>query len=184
MDWHTLVVEHWPIKFVSLVLILAYVIDAKILKVPNWITFPLAFSGLIYHGCVDGWTGLGFAFVGLCFGLLTLLPLHMVGGMGEGDVKLMAGMGAWVGAILVIDAFIAIALVGGLMAVVMIAVSGRWRHHLKMAGVILNDIWTLKDPYKIYDRARERKPSMTLLPYGIPVCIGAIASFQAHGVLF
>ena len=30
-------------------------------------------------------------------GLISLLPLYAIGGMGAGDVKLMAGVGAWLG---------------------------------------------------------------------------------------
>ena len=184
MDWQSLLLDHWPVKLVSATLILAYVIDARVLKVPNWITFPLAFTGIAFHCFTSGWAGLGFAMMGLAAGLATLLPLYAVGGMGAGDVKLMAGAGAWVGMGLITSSFIANALVGGLMAVVMVALSGRTMHHLRMAGVIIRDIVTLKNPRVMFDRATERKPTMLLLPYGIPVCIGAITTFIHYGVLF
>lgn len=184
MDWTALLLSHWQVKLVSITLIVAYVIDAKQLKVPNWITFPLAISGVAYWTIAQGWTGLGFSLLGLAAGLATLLPLYAFGGMGAGDVKLMAGAGAWVGMGLITQSFIVIALVGGLMAAVMILVSGRWRHHLRMAGVILGDVLRLRSATGCFDRATERKPTMTLLPYGIPVCIGAIGTFIQQGVLF
>lgn len=183
MDWHSLLFDHWPIKFVSIVLVVAYVIDARGLRVPNWITFPLALSGIAFHTISHGLPGLGFALIGLFLGLATLLPLYAVGGMGAGDVKLMAGAGAWIGGALIIDSFIAIALVGGLMALVMVVISGGWRHHVRLAGVILREVVTLRDPRKMFDSALERKPTMLLLPYGIPVCIGAITTFLHHGLL-
>ena len=42
-------------------------------------------------------SGLGWSLVGTIVGLALLLPLYAIGGMGAGDVKLLAGVGAWVG---------------------------------------------------------------------------------------
>ena len=184
MDWQSLLLNHWPVKLVSLVLIWAYVIDARGLRVPNWITFPLAFTGIAFHCSMSGWDGLAYAMLGLAAGLGTLLPLYMIGGMGAGDVKLMAGAGAWVGMSLIISSFIAIAIVGGIMGVVMAILSGRTMHHVRMCGTILRDIVTLRSPTKIFEAALDRKESMTLVPYGIPVCIGAITTFIHYDVLF
>ena len=50
-------------------------------------------------------------------GLLSLLPLYAIGGMGAGDVKLMAGVGAWLGPWLTLWSFVSTALVGGLLGV-------------------------------------------------------------------
>ena len=49
MDWNEILVNNWPIKLVSAILILAAWIDGKELKVPNWITFPMILSGLVYQ---------------------------------------------------------------------------------------------------------------------------------------
>src|SRR5205807_301862 len=42
------IAEHWTIWLVTVVLILAAVIDGFELKVPNWVTFPFIISGWIY----------------------------------------------------------------------------------------------------------------------------------------
>src|SRR5436190_22380787 len=116
MDWQGLVSEHWQIKLVCLILIVAAWIDGRQLRVPNWITFPMILSGWAYHAFSGGWPGLESSLAGAAVGLLCLLPLYAVGGLGAVDVKLMAGMGAWVGASVTISAFVASAMVGGLMA--------------------------------------------------------------------
>eukprot|EP00913_Durusdinium_trenchii_P013342 g12523.t1 len=93
MDWETIFLTNWPVKLVCLILIVAAWIDGKQLRVPNWITFPMVISGLIFNTCVAGWSGLGSGLIGMCVGLICLLPLYSVGGMGAGDVKLLAGVG-------------------------------------------------------------------------------------------
>jgi prepilin peptidase CpaA len=114
---------------------------------------------------------------------MLLLVLRNVGGMGAGDVKLLAGVGAWLGTTVTLYAFAATAIVGGAMAVVMILRSGQWVKHLAMSHQILHEWKTVREPGELARIARERKPSMHLLPYGIPMAIGSIAYFAIAGML-
>ncbi|MAT16195.1 MAG: prepilin peptidase [Planctomyces sp.] len=177
MDWHEFLTQHWDVKFVSIVLIVAAWIDGKELRVPNWITFPMVLSGIVFCTYMDGWSGLGFSLLGMCVGLLCLLPLYAVGGMGAGDVKLMAGMGAWVGATVTIYAFCVSTVVGALMAVCMVLYRRSFRKHYDNFMMILMEWMQVKNPRELSEIAARRKPQMFLLPYGIPICIGSIAYF-------
>lgn len=177
------VVSNWPVWLVSVVLVVAAVIDGKILKVPNWLTFPFILCGWLHGTIHGGFSGLGFSLLGTAVGMALLLVLRAVGGMGAGDVKLLGGVGAWLGAATTWWAFLATAIVGGVMALVMIATSGKWDHHLAMAKQILNEWITIRDPEKLAAIARERKPTMRLLPYGIPMAIGSILYFAYAGML-
>jgi prepilin peptidase CpaA len=47
---------------------------------------------------------------------------------------------------------------------------------------IMNEILTIRDPEQLAQIAAARKPSMMLLPYGIPIAIGAIAYFAWSGL--
>lgn len=58
--------------------------------------------------------------VGTAVGLAVLLPAYAVGGMGAGDVKLMAGVGTWMWGTVTLYAFAATALVGGVIAIGMV----------------------------------------------------------------
>ena len=181
------VVDHWPIWVVSLTLIVAAVIDGVKLKVPNWITFPMIISGWVYSAtCVPGypwWEGLLYSLLGMMVGLALLLPAYAIGGMGAGDVKLLAGIGAWVWYKDTLYAFAISAIVGGLIAVLMVVLRRGWFKHQSQFWMICNEILTVKDPEKLAAIAAERKPSMMLLPYGIPIAIGTIAYFAATGML-
>lgn len=183
MDFESLLWANWHIKLVCLVLVVAAYIDGKQLRVPNWITFPMVLAGLTYNAWEGGWSGLGEGLLGMVVGLGCLLPLYCVGGMGAGDVKLMAGIGAWLGWELTLFAFCVSAVVGAVMALVMVLCSQRFRHHYANFLLILNEWMTIRDPRELARIAAERKPTMMLLPYGIPICIGSIGYFFYQGLL-
>ena len=168
---------------VSAVLILAAVIDGWKLKVPNWITFPMILSGWAASGIAFGWGGLGASLWGTAVGLGLLLPAYAVGGMGAGDVKLLAGVGAWVGVSQTFWAFAASAVIGAVIAIVMVVVSRRWRHHQQQFFGILTEILLIRSPSKLSEIAAERKSTMMLLPYGIPIAIGTIGYFAYLGMI-
>ena len=177
--------ENWTVWFVTVVLIVAAVIDGAILKVPNWLTFPFIIMGWVHWTIQGGFgpSGLLYSLLGTFVGMMLLLVLRNVGGMGAGDVKLLAGVGAWLGAIVTLWAFAATAIVGGIMAIIMIARSGNWRKHQAMAYQILEEWKTIRKPSELSKIARKRKPDMYLLPYGIPMAIGSIIYFAVAGML-
>ncbi|HLJ09810.1 MAG TPA: A24 family peptidase [Planctomycetaceae bacterium] len=183
MDWQAFSVEHWHVKLVCVTLIVAAYIDGKQLRVPNWLTFPMVASGLAYNAWLGGWDGFGTALVGMAVGLACLLPLYSVGGMGAGDVKLMAGVGAWLGASTTFSAFCVSTVVGGIMAVWMVWRRKSFFHHYGNLLTILSEFAHIKDPRQLSQIAAERKPTMLLLPYGIPICIGSIAYFFYAGIV-
>jgi prepilin peptidase CpaA len=178
--------DAWPCWVVTVTLVVAAIIDGLQLRVPNWITFPMIASGWIYSTAFSpyaGWEGLFLSLIGTAVGLAVLLPPYAVGGMGAGDVKLMAGVGAWMWGTVTLYAFAVSALVGGVIAIIMVLSRGAWEKHKNQFWSILNEIITVKDPEKLAEIAAERKPRMFLLPFGIPIAIGSIAYFAWSGML-
>jgi prepilin peptidase CpaA len=175
--------QNWPFWLVTITLIVAAVIDGYKLKVPNWITFPMIISGWFISTISFGWVGLGWSLLGTLVGLALLLPAYAIGGMGAGDVKLLAGVGAWVGATITLYAFCVSALVGGVIAVLMVISRRAWNKHYYQFWTIWNEVVTIRDPEQLATIAAERKSSMLLLPYGIPIAIGTIGYFAYTGML-
>ena len=189
------VLQHWPVWFVTITLVVAAVIDGIKLKVPNWITFPMIISGWIYSGIAYGFEGVGLSLLGAAVGLLLLLPAYAIGGMGAGDVKLLAGVGAWMyamqeatmtivhPAVAMMYAFAVSAVIGAILAVAMVVWNKALSKHTRQFWLIVNEIMSVKSPTALSEIASERKSSMMLLPYGIPIAIGTIAYFAWTGML-
>ncbi len=174
---------NWCVWLVTIVLVVAAVIDGYKLKVPNWITFPMILSGWAVNLAMHGWAGLGWSLLGTVVGLALLLPAYAIGGMGAGDVKLLAGVGAWVQAEVTFYAFCWSAIIGGVIAIAMVLVRGGWRKHKEQFLIIATEIVSIGDPNELSAIAARRKSSMLLLPYGIPLAIGTIAYFAWSGML-
>jgi len=182
--------ENGVFWFVSLFCVVAAYIDGTQLKVPNAITFPMIIAGWLYSSFAygmagEGWyLGLLWSIGGTAVGLACLYPFYAIGGMGGGDVKMLAAVGAWVHSSMTISAFFLSAFIGGLMAILMIVFSkSATKHYYQFFG-ILNEIVAVKDPEKLSEIAAARKHTMRLLPYGIPIAIGTILHFAWIGRLF
>ena len=175
--------QHWPVWLLTVTLVVAAFIDGYKLKVPNWLTFPLVLLGWAYGIANGGWAGFCDSLLGSGVGLALLLPAYAIGGMGAGDVKLLAGVGAWVGAQTTFYAFCVSAIVGGVIALAMVLARHGWRKHKNQFIAIAHEIVTIGNPQELSAIAAERKSSMLLLPYGIPIAIGTIAYFVWAGML-
>jgi len=110
------------------------------------------------------------------------LPAYAIGGMGAGDVKLLAGIGAWVWTLTTLYAFCVSALIGGAIAIGMVLWHRDWRHHFYQFFDIATEIVEVRDPNTLSAIAAKRKSSMLLLPYGIPIALGTISYFVYVGM--
>lgn len=192
----TYILQHWPLTFVCIAMIVAAVIDGWKLKVPNWLTFPLILSGwllgLLHTFDVlpasTGVGGIGSSLAGTAVGFALLFPVYAIGGMGAGDVKMQMGFGAWIGAFypagkavtVVFWAFAVAVMIGGVLAVIMILCRKQFRQNLTNTKAILGDLLGGNGLGAISGNAKQRKPRMHLLPYGIPLCLGFIGYLVAQ----
>lgn len=193
-DYAAVMAENWTIWLVTVFVVVAAVIDGFELRVPNRLTYPFIIAGWIYSffafGFANGsWStahaclGLGWSLWGTFVGLMCLLPFWWIGFMGSGDVKMMAGIGAWVFGEHTMWAFGITVVVGAILAVAMMILSGEWRKHYHQCWFIFHEVLRVRDPAKLEVIAAERKPRMLLLPYGIPIAIGTILYFVWTGML-
>ena len=97
--------------------LVASVVDLRTRRIPNGLTATMAGVGVGF--AASGVTGvpLWASMVGFVVGLALMMPGHLLGATGAGDVKLMAAIGAIVGPGAVVQAFLFTAVAGGLLAV-------------------------------------------------------------------
>jgi prepilin peptidase CpaA len=65
----------------------------------------------------------------------------------------------------------------------MIIASGEWLRHWVMFQIIGHEILSIRNPGRLSELAGERKKTMMLLPYGIPIAVGSIFYFGWMGML-
>lgn len=93
-------------------------VDLYTRRVPNALTLSAAALGIIVAATGIGDLSAGAALLGFLTGLVLMLPGHVLGGTGGGDVKLMAALGAWLGPSMIVKAFLYSAIAGGVLALI------------------------------------------------------------------
>jgi prepilin peptidase CpaA len=162
----------WP---TVAVLTVATITDLRSRRIPNWLVFPFMLSGIAISGWVHGWHGIEQSFAGLGLGALAFGILCLMGGMGMGDVKLCAAIGAWIGPSQLVIALLVTAMAGGVMALCWAIAGG-------FLGEVFRNIKDLVFGWK--QRGLRPHPELVLenplarkMPYAPAIAIGTLISF-------
>ena len=165
----------WP---TLAVLAVATFTDLRSRRIPNWLVFPFLLAGLVVSTWVGGWKGLGQSVLGLTIGGLVYGLLAMMGGMGMGDVKLCAAIGAWIWWQQLVLALVLIAVAGGLMALVWAVCGGFLGEMFSGAGDLLLG-WRSRGLHTPPD-LKLSNPKARKMPYAPAIAIGTLISFFSH----
>ena len=149
-------------------------------RIPNAVTIPFAGLGIAYHVLTSGWLGLGYSLLGMFIGFLILVAPYLFGGFGGGDLKLLVGAGAWLGANGVITIFAVSAILLGIVSLIKLARSSKIRHagwyNLRVAyhtatsiGTILGGNETVKEVILQENRGQR------LVPFAVVFAVGLAA---------
>ena len=112
----------------------AAIVDLRTRRIPNTLTAAMAVLGVGL--AVAGLSGVAWpaSLAGLALGAALMMPGHLLGGTGAGDVKLMAAVGAVAGPATVVNAFLFTALAGGVLALAVAARRQRLGATMAVAG--------------------------------------------------
>ena len=123
--------------------------DVRTRRIPNSLTLPGIVFGLLLHLLLGGWRQLGASvWAGIVCGLV-FLAFYLAGGMGGGDVKLLAGVGAWTGLLGAFDCLMVGSVLGTVYAARLLILKRAKRGDaipfgpFLAAGAILNLFWLL-----------------------------------------
>jgi prepilin peptidase CpaA len=152
-------------------------LDWRSRRIPNWLTVPSFFLGIILHAILGGSRGALFAVegAGLALGLL-LVPVLMRM-LGAGDWKLMGAVGAFTGPVMFLFVLLASVLISGAVAVVHILQVGRVRETLGNLLVLVRGFAVFG--LKPNPRVSLDNPGSLKLPYGVAVAAATILCFCA-----
>ena len=160
--------------FVGTFLALACVTDLRTRRIPNVLTSSAVAGAVLFHLATGGWQAAGWSIVGLFVGALLFLPMFALRGMGAGDVKLLAAVGAWLGPGQVAIVALATSLVGGVMAVVVALAYGYLRKALTNIYLLLAH-WRVMGVSPLPAVTLERA-SGPRLAYAFPIAIGTVVT--------
>jgi prepilin peptidase CpaA len=165
----------WP---TLIVLAVACFTDLRSRRIPNWLVLPFLVAGIAASGWFDGRQGIVQSFSGMGLGLLIYGFLFWIGGMGAGDVKLCAAIGAWIGPYQLFIALIITGMAGGIMVLCWAALGG-----------FLKDLFTGTSDllFGWRHRGMRRDPALDLnnplkrkMAYAPAIAIGTLISFFAR----
>jgi len=164
---------------------IAAVTDMCWFRIYNVLTFPLIASGIIYHTVLTQTAGFMHSVGGICVGGGVLLLLYVVGGTGAGDVKLMAGVGAWLGAPATFHVLIITCIIGGVYALVLLILHGgvsRTVNNLRVMCYQIRALGTHLGPEENTESLVRCGESRRLIPYGAMIAVGIVVWLFYEGV--
>jgi prepilin peptidase CpaA len=160
-----------------LVLVLiAAVYDLRYRRIPNWLTVSGVLAGLGLNAFLDqGRPGMFVSsLMGLVIAFVLNFGLYALRAMGAGDVKLMAAIGALVGWERWFGIFFVTALIGGVMALILVVARGRLKKTLFNVSFILSEMKSGRPAYLANEELDVKNKKALGLPHGAVIAVSTI----------
>ena len=147
------------------------VVDVRTRRIPNAISGPAVVAGVILNTMSYGLPGLGWSLAGVAVIIAILLAPFALGGLGGGDVKMMAAVGAFLGPRLALYGLLVGMILGGIVMMVHLARIGRLAEKIGALHTMVVNAALLRsvDPL----RMAANDPVAISLPYSVPLGLGA-----------
>ena len=170
--------ENIRIGAVLVVAIVAVVFDVRTRRIPNLLTFSAAILAVLVAMISGGLSATVTAVFAWILGVALFFPFFALGGMGAGDVKLLAALAAWLGPIDAVYMAMFTAMAGGVIGLGVTMLRGYTRQALSNIWLMLMH-WRVAGPKPV--------PGLTLsdgdaprLAYAIPIAVGAVCTLWRH----
>jgi prepilin peptidase CpaA len=157
-----------------LIAVVACVWDLRSRRIPNVLTLGAAAAGLVYHVATGGFDALGQSALGWLVGVLMFIVPFALRGLGGGDVKLVAALGAWIGPSNAIWLGLYTAIAGGLMGVAVSISYGYFGTAFRNIRLLLCH-WRVAGLKAVPDISLDGS-SAPKLAYAVPILVGMVAT--------
>ncbi len=152
----------------------ATVIDLRTRRIPDVVTVPLALVGFALAAAGRDGISIGSSVTGFALGLLLMLPGFLLGATGAGDVKLMAAMGAMLGGVGTLVAFLYTAVAGGIIAAAVALTRQRFAHTVHAMGRLVARPVAAAASGDPADALPAAADAARWFPYGPAIAIGTV----------
>src|SRR2546430_2125666 len=112
-------------------------LDLRTRRIPNVISGTGIVLGAALNALYYGPTGLLWSLLGAAFVVAVLLAPFAVGGLGGGDVKMMAAVGALLGPRLALEGLVVGMAIGGIVMAIHLARLGRLSEKIRSLGTMI-----------------------------------------------
>ena len=154
---------------IAIGVLVATVVDIRTRRIPNGLTATMAGIGVGLSATGVSGVPLWGSMLGFVIGLALMMPGHVLGATGAGDVKLMAAVGAIVGPSVVVSAFLFTAIAGGVLAVAVAVRRRRLSSTLAGAGRLIAEPGAARQELKA-------APAASRFAYGPAIAIGSVVA--------
>ena len=155
---------------------LAAYIDVRERRIPNWLNLLIILSGIAQSFFATRLVGPGMSVLGLFVGATIPFVLFAIGALGAGDVKLMAGVGAWVGPVPALMVFVVEKVVGLIIVLTQAAIQGRTRLLFRNSALVAMNLVHIKElgVEHVSATGRSTRTVDRPLPYAVPALIAVL----------
>jgi prepilin peptidase CpaA len=154
--------------------------DMKSRRIPNFVTGPALVAGLLLHLALDGWHGLLAALAACLICGVIFLIFYLAGGMGAGDVKLIAAVGCLAGLSHSPYLLILTALAGGVMGIGLALSRGQLKSTLFNVRTLATH--HAHQGLTPHPDLNVRNTRTLRLPYGLAIAAGACITLYLQGL--
>lgn len=155
-----------------LVALLGAVTDVRSARLPNRLTYSALAAALILRTGLLGWSGLKSGLVGIAIAGGLFCVLYVLGAMGGGDMKMMAAVGAWVGSTHVVTVLVAIALAGGVLALVSMVFNKNLIQTVRNALRLV--LYRFTSGLQPHPEMNVQAPGSRRVPFGVAIAMGTL----------
>jgi prepilin peptidase CpaA len=148
--------------------------DLKSRRIPNWLSLAGIICGIALNSFLYGMAGLKQSLTGMATAFGIYFLLYLVRAMGAGDVKLMAAVGAFVGPGNWFMIFLITALIGGVIALSVLAWRKRLRKTFDNVFFIVSEMMHFRAPYMGREELSVKSQKAFTLPHGAVIGLGCM----------